>query len=231
MRADKRKNGQLRDMTVEYGVQIHAPGSVLIRCGNTHVLCAASVEEKVPPFLEGSGRGWITAEYRMLPASTNTRVGRDGGGRAREIQRLIGRSLRQMVDLAAIDGFTIRVDCDVVNADGGTRCASICGGSLAVARALEYLRGSGKLGALPAIIPVAAVSCGVVDGEPRLDLAYEEDSRAGVDANFVMAPEGRLIEVQATGEGDTFSRAEMDALLSLAEEGTAEIFRKFWPQR
>ncbi len=229
MRSDGRKNNDLRPVSVEYGVQLNAAGSVLIRFGNTHVLCAATVENRVPPFLDGRGRGWITAEYRMLPASTGTRVNRDGGGRAREIQRLVGRSLRQMVDLAAIDGFTIRVDCDVVNADGGTRCAAITGGALAVVRAMENMVVAGHLAVVPAITPVAAISCGMVDNQPRLDLAYEEDSRAEVDANFVVSPGGKLIEVQATGEGRGFTRAEMDALLDLAAVGTAAIFKKFWP--
>jgi len=228
MRSDGRKNDEMRPVSVEYGVQIHAAGSVLIKFGNTHVLCAASVEKKVPQFLADSGRGWITAEYRMLPASTTTRVGRDGGGRAREIQRLIGRSLRQMVDLAAIDGCTIRVDCDVINADGGTRTAAITGASLAVARALEKMAAAGDLPGMPEITPVAAVSCGVVDGEARLDLAYEEDSLAEVDANFVKSGAGSLIEVQATGEGRGFSNDEMLALLALADRGTAEIFSRFW---
>jgi len=228
MRADGRSNDEMRPASVEYGVQIHAAGSVLVRFGNTHVLCAATVERKVPPFLEDSGMGWITAEYRMLPASVGNRVRREADGRAREIQRLVGRSLRRMIDLAGIPGFTIRVDCDVVNGDGGTRTAAITGAALAVARALEGMAAAGDIAAMPEVTPVAAVSCGIVDDEPMLDLSYEEDSRAAVDANFVVSGDGAIIEVQATGEERGFSDSELSALLALARSGTGEIFSRFW---
>ncbi len=231
MRSDGRDNDEMRPVSVEYGVQMHAAGSVLIRFGNTHVLCAATVEGKVPPFLEDSGMGWITAEYRMLPASVGNRVRREADGRAREIQRLVGRSLRRMVDLAAIPGFTIRVDCDVINGDGGTRTAAITGGALAVARALESMAAAGDIAAMPEVTPVVAVSCGIVDDEPMLDLAYEEDSRAAVDANFVLAGDGAIIEVQATGEERGFSDSELAAMLALARSGTGEIFSRFWAGR
>jgi ribonuclease PH len=198
--------------------------------GNTHVLCAVSVEEKVPPFLVDRGQGWITAEYAMLPGSTNTRSRRETNGRSgrsMEIQRLIGRSLRMMVDLKKIGERTLRVDCDVINADGGTRTASITGAALAVRTALQGLVEKGLLAEMPELTPVAAISVGIVDGRCLLDLDYLEDSAAEVDANFVMTGDGRLIEVQGSAEGLPFARERFDRMLDLAEEGIGELV-KLW---
>ena len=209
MRTNKRKPDSLRPISIDRALQPQADGSVLIRMGNTHVICGVSVEEKVPPFLKDSGQGWITAEYGMLPCATNSRYRRETNGqsgRTMEIQRLIGRSLRMMVDLKAIGERTIRVDCDVLNADGGTRTASITGAALAVKDALQKLVAEGRLEKLPVIMPVAAVSAGILDGEVILDLDYTEDSSAEADANFVMSGDGRWIEIQATAEGRPFSR-------------------------
>jgi ribonuclease PH len=209
-------------------MQKHAEGSVLIKCGDTWVLCAASVEEKVPSFLEGKGLGWVTAEYGMLPRSTHTRSGRQTGGRGQEIQRLIGRALRGVVDRRALGPRTITLDCDVLLADGGTRTASISGGWLALALAIDGLRRKNLVAADAGILgePLAAVSVGIVDGEPRLDLCYAEDARAEVDMNVVMTESGKLIEVQGTAEGAPFSRRELDALLDLAAAGIAELCRR-----
>jgi ribonuclease PH len=205
-----------------------AHGSALISVGRTRVICTASVEESVPPWKRGRGEGWVTAEYGMLPASTNTRRARDvtkgrPDGRTTEIQRLIGRSLRAVVDFAALGERTVWLDCDVLQADGGTRCASICGAYVALHRALAGLVAKGALPALPLTDSVAAVSVGVVGEEPLLDLSYPEDSAAASDMNVVMTGAGRLIEVQATAEGQTFSRGELDLLLDLAEGGIAEL--------
>jgi ribonuclease PH len=227
-REDGRAADELRPVTVENNVQPHAHGSVLIRMGNTHVLCGVTVEDKVPPFLVGRGQGWITAEYGMLPCATHSRGRREAvsgrSGRTYEIQRLIGRSLRMMVDLAGLGEHTLRVDCDVLNADGGTRCASITGAALAVRQALAGMVADGRLEAMPVILPVAAVSVGVVDGEPLLDLAYSEDSRAEVDANFVMSGDGRFIEVQATAEGRPFDPAMLSRMSGLAGQGIETLF-------
>ena len=230
MRSNNRADNEIRPLSVEYNFQHQADGSVLIRMGNTHVLCAVSVEEKVPPFLIGKGKGWITAEYAMLPGSTNTRARRETNGRSgrsMEIQRLIGRSLRMMVDLAAIGERTLRVDCDVLNADGGTRTASITGAALAVRTALQGVVEKGLLAKMPELTPVAAISVGVVDGHCLLDLDYREDSTAEVDANFVMTGDGRLIEVQGSAEGAPFAREDFDKMLDLAAHGIDELV-KLW---
>ncbi|MFO7606324.1 MAG: ribonuclease PH [Desulfurivibrionaceae bacterium] len=230
MRSNNRTDNEIRPLSVEYNFQHQADGSVLIRMGNTHVLCAVSVEEKVPPFLVDRGQGWITAEYGMLPGSTNTRARRETNGRSgrsMEIQRLIGRSLRMMVDLKEIGERTLRVDCDVLNADGGTRTASITGAALAVRAALRGLVEKGLLAAMPELTPVAAISVGMVDGHCLLDLDYREDSSAEVDANFVMTGDGRLIEVQGSAEGAPFAREKFDLMLDLAELGMANLL-KLW---
>ena len=228
MRSNNRQSDCLRPLSIERGVQFQADASVLIRMGNTHVLCGVSIEEKVPPFMQNTGRGWITAEYGVLPCATNSRFRREThgqSGRSMEIQRLIGRSLRMMVDLTAIGERTLRVDCDVLNADGGTRTASITGGALAVRDALQKLVADGRLEKLPEILPVAAISAGIVAGEPLLDLDYVEDSSAETDANFVMAGDGRWIEIQATAENAPFSDASYLAISSLARKGIAELFQ------
>jgi ribonuclease PH len=227
MRSNNRKPDSLRPITIERGLQPQADGSVLIRMGNTHVICGVSVEEKVPPFLKDTGQGWITAEYGMLPCATNSRYKRETNGqsgRTMEIQRLIGRSLRMMVDLATIGERTIRVDCDVLNADGGTRTAAITGGALALRDALQKLVAEGRLESLPNIMPVAAVSAGILHGEAILDLDYSEDSSAETDANFVMAGDGRWIEIQATAEGQPFADEAYLAMARQARKGIEELF-------
>ncbi|MGB3211591.1 MAG: ribonuclease PH [Desulforhopalus sp.] len=232
MRNNNRKPDSLRPITVERGFQHQADGSVLIRMGNTHVLCGVSVEDRVPPFLKDTGKGWITAEYGMLPCATNSRYRREThgqSGRTMEIQRLIGRSLRMMVDLATIGERTIRVDCDVLNADGGTRTASITGGALAVKDALQKLVAEGRLDALPDIMPVAAISAGILEGQAILDLDYSEDSTAETDANFVMAGDGRWIEIQATAEGLPFTDESYLAMVKYARKGIEELFQ-LWQQ-
>ena len=221
-----RAAGSLRPVSIERGIQPNADGSILIRMGNTHVICGLTIEEKVPPFLEGRGQGWITAEYGMLPCATSGRYRREtkgSSGRTMEIQRLIGRSLRMMVDLKMIGERTLRVDCDVLNADGGTRTASITGGALAVRDGLQKLVTQGRLAEMPAILPVAAVSAGIVDGVPVLDLDYREDSAAEADANFVMGGDGRWIEIQATAEGMPFAQQEFLQVMSLADKGIREL--------
>ena len=228
MRSNNRQPDDLRPLSIERGVQYQADASILIRMGNTHVLCGVSVEEKVPPFMQNTGRGWLTAEYGILPCATNSRYRRETqgqSGRTMEIQRLIGRSLRMMVDLSQIGERTLRVDCDVLNADGGTRTAAITGGALAVRDALKKLVNDGKLKKLPAILPVAAISAGIVEGTPLLDLDYQEDSAAETDANFVMAGDGRWIEIQATAEGGPFSDEAYLAISGLARRGIADLFR------
>jgi ribonuclease PH len=215
---------ELRPVTIEPGFVRTATGSALISCGGTRVICTASVQESVPRWMAGSGRGWMTAEYGMLPASTGDRKQRDISkgkldGRSVEIQRLIGRSLRGVADLDALGERTIYVDCDVLEADGGTRCASITGGYVALALACQRLQDDGKLARSPLTGSVAAVSCGVVDGVPLLDLDYPEDSSAEVDANVVMTGDGGLVEVQATAERTPLSRAHLDVLLQLAQHG------------
>ncbi|HRC57232.1 MAG: ribonuclease PH [Myxococcales bacterium] len=224
MRPDGRTPDQLRPLEIITGFQKHAEGSALIKLGDTWVLCAASVEKSVPSFLVGKGTGWLTAEYAMLPRSTHTRSKRDPGGRGKEIQRLIGRSLRAAVDLDRLGERTITVDCDVLSADGGTRVASITGAWVALALALGKLVERGDLADLSALRPpVAAVSAGIVDGQVVLDLPYAEDSRAEVDLNVVMAEGGQLVEVQGTAEHGTFSRPQLDAMLELAGRGIAEL--------
>jgi ribonuclease PH len=218
----------MRPVSIETGVTKHAEGSCMIRMGDTHVLCTASLEERVPPFLKGGGQGWVTAEYGMLPRATTTRMRREAsagkqGGRTVEIQRLIGRSLRAGIDRQALGERQITVDCDVIQADGGTRCAAITGGWVALRLAVNKLLKAGDLTTDPLGAPVAAVSCGIYAGQPVLDLDYPEDSEAGVDANFVMMGDGRLIEVQMSAEGATFSRAQMTQLLDLASAGVAQL--------
>jgi ribonuclease PH len=219
-----RAENQLRPVTIEPGFVRTATGSALISMGETRVICTASVQESVPRWMAGSGRGWVTAEYGMLPASTGERKQRDVSkgrldGRSVEIQRLIGRSLRGAVDFTALGERTVYVDCDVLQADGGTRCASITGGLVALALACERLIGEGKLKRMPLTGTVAAVSAGIVDGVPLLDLDYSEDSTAEVDANVVMTGDGGLVEVQATAERTPLSRAHLDELLALAAVG------------
>jgi ribonuclease PH len=224
MRPDGRRFDQLRPLEILTGFQKHAEGSALVKLGDTWVLCAASVERSVPPFLAGKGTGWLTAEYAMLPRSTHTRSKRDPGGRGKEIQRLIGRSLRAAVDLTHLGERTITVDCDVLSADGGTRVASITGAWVALALAIRRLVEKGELASDAALRPpVAAVSVGIVDGQVVLDLPYLEDSRAEVDLNVVMAEGGHLVEVQGTAEHGTFSRPQLDAMLDLATKGIAEL--------
>lgn len=224
MRPDGRRFDQLRPLEIQTGFQKHAEGSALVKLGDTWVLCAASVERTVPPFLAGKGTGWLTAEYAMLPRSTHTRSKRDPGGRGKEIQRLIGRSLRAAVDLSRLGERTITVDCDVLSADGGTRVASITGAWVALALAIRGLVARGELADESALRPpVAAVSVGIVGGEVVLDLPYVEDSKAEVDLNVVMTEGGHLVEVQGTAEHATFSRAQLDAMLDLAGKGIAEL--------
>jgi ribonuclease PH len=228
MRPSGRAPDALRPISIEPHVTKHALGSCLIRCGDTHVICTASLDERVPPFLKGSGLGWVTAEYGMLPAATNTRNRREASagkvsGRTQEIQRLIGRSLRAGLDRVAMGERQITVDCDVIQADGGTRCASITGGWVALRLAANRLMKSGELKSDPIAEHIAAVSCGIHDGVAVLDLDYAEDSAAGTDANFVMTGRGGLVEVQGSAEGSTFSRDELLKLLSLAETGIAGL--------
>jgi ribonuclease PH len=227
-RSYSRSPDQLRPVTIEPGFVRTATGSALISMGETRVICTASVQESVPRWLLGSGRGWVTAEYGMLPASTGERKQRDitkgrADGRTIEIQRLIGRALRGVVDFAALGERTIYVDCDVLQADGGTRCASITGGLVALRLACESLISQGSLARTPLSGTVAAVSCGIVDGVPLLDLDYSEDSSAEVDANVVMTGEGGLVEVQATAERTPLSRAHLDDLLALAALGIERL--------
>jgi ribonuclease PH len=226
MRPSGRQINEMRKVTIETNVTMHAEGSCLIKCGNTHVLCTASIDERVPPFMKNTGLGWVTAEYGMLPRATNTRMRREAkegqSGRTQEIQRLIGRSLRAGVDRVALGERQIIVDCDVIQADGGTRCASITGGWVALKLAVLKLMKTGQIISDPLVDPVAAISCGIYAGQEVLDLDYPEDSEAGVDGNFVMTG-GRLVEVQMSAEGATFSRAQMDGLLGLAEKGVTEL--------
>ena len=228
MRPSGRDLSKMRPVSIETGVTKHAEGSCLIRIGDTHVMCTATIEDRVPPFIKGSGLGWVTAEYGMLPRSTTSRMRREAavgkqGGRTVEIQRLIGRSLRAGIDRVALGERQITVDCDVLQADGGTRCASITGGWVALRLAVNKLLKTGDVVTDPMPDPVAAVSCGIYAGQPVLDLDYPEDSEAGVDGNFVMTGGGQLIEVQMSAEGATFSRAQMDQLIDLAESGVREL--------
>ena len=218
----------MRPLTIETGIQVHAEGSAMITLGLTRVLCAVSVEERVPPFLRGSGAGWITAEYGMLPRSTNTRSPRETGrigGRTHEIQRLIGRSLRAIANLDLLGERTFTVDCDVIQADGGTRTAAITGGYIALALAMQRFVADGLYAAVPLTAAVAATSVGLVDSEVRLDLAYEEDSQADVDFNIVKTNSGAYVEIQGTAEGQVFSRNVMNAILDTADAGLDTLFQ------
>jgi ribonuclease PH len=228
MRPSDRSAATLRPVTLETGVNRYAEGSCLVSFGHTRVLVTASLEEGVPPFLRGRGQGWVTAEYGMLPRATHTRGRREAAqgkqsGRTQEIQRLIGRSMRAVVDLKALGERQITLDCDVVQADGGTRTAAITGGWVALALACRRLREEGLIARDPILDHVAAISCGIFDGEPVLDLEYEEDSNAEADANFVLTGAGDIVEVQATGEKRGFSRAEFESLFGLAEAGIAQL--------
>ncbi len=230
MRPSGRNLSDMRPISIETGVMRHAEGSCLIACGDTRVLCSASIEDKAPPFLKGSGQGWVTAEYGMLPRATNTRNRREAAagkqsGRTQEIQRLIGRALRAGVDRRALGERQIVVDCDVIQADGGTRCASITGGWVALRLAVNKLLKAGIITTDPIMDHVAAVSCGIYAGQPVLDLDYAEDSEAGTDGNFIMTGSGRLIEVQMSAEGATFPRREMNQLMDRDEGGIAELVR------
>ena len=229
MRPSGRKLDELRDVSIETDVTKHAEGSCMIKMGETHVICTATVEDRVPPFIKGTGQGWITAEYGMLPRSTGSRMRREAtsgkqGGRTVEIQRLIGRSLRAGVDRLSLGERQITIDCDVIQADGGTRCASITGGWVALRIAVDKLLKSGILSNDPLISTVAAVSCGTYAGQPVLDLDYSEDSEAGVDGNFIMLENGKMIETQISAEGATYSRDDLNSLIDLAEKGASELF-------
>jgi len=231
MRSDKRPADELRPVTITPNYLMHAEGSVLIEAGNTKVICTASVEDRVPPFLRNSGKGWVTAEYGMLPRATSTRMQREAsagkvGGRTQEIQRLIGRSLRSVTNLPALGERTVWIDCDVIQADGGTRTASITGAFVALALALEKLRERDMIRTIPLSDFVAATSVGVVDGEPLLDLAYDDDSRADVDMNVVKTGDGRFIEVQGTAEAIPFGRDALNTLLDLADLGIRQLVEK-----
>ncbi|MCI5039822.1 MAG: ribonuclease PH [Donghicola eburneus] len=228
MRPSGRDLNEMREISIETNVTKHAEGSCLIKVGDTHVMCTATLEARVPPFIKGSGLGWVTAEYGMLPRSTSSRMRREAttgkqGGRTVEIQRLIGRSLRAGVDRVAMGERQITIDCDVIQADGGTRCASITGGWVALRLAVNKLMKAGDIKTDPLISPVAAVSCGIYAGQPVLDLDYPEDSAAGVDGNFVMLGNGQMIETQMSAEGATYSREQMNQLLDLADKGIAEL--------
>ena len=228
MRPSGRKLDQLRPVSIDIGVMKHAEGSCLIRMGDTHVLCSATIEDRAPPFLKNTGLGWVTAEYGMLPRATNSRTRREAAagkqsGRTQEIQRLIGRALRAGVDRSALGERQIVVDCDVIQADGGTRCASITGGWVALRLAVNKLMKTGQIHTDPLISEVAAVSCGIYAGQAVLDLDYPEDSNAGTDGNFVLTGRGRLVEVQMSAEGRSFSHDDMLSLLALAKAGCADL--------
>ncbi|WP_101066768.1 ribonuclease PH [Roseovarius salinarum] len=231
MRPSGRDLSELRPVSIETGVTKHAEGACLIRMGDTHVLCTATLEDRVPPFMKGSGLGWVTAEYGMLPRSTTSRMRREAtagkqGGRTVEIQRLIGRSLRAGVDRVAMGERQITIDCDVIQADGGTRCAAITGGWVALRLAVNKLLKAGDIVSDPLTSPVAALSCGLYAGQAVVDLDYAEDSEAGADGNFVMTGDGRLIEVQMSAEGATFSRDQMTELMDLAQAGIEQLATK-----
>lgn len=229
MRKNGRTASELRPITIERNAIKYAEGSAFIKIGNTHVLCSATVEEKVPPFMKDKGKGWVTAEYSMLPRATQTRTQRErkgAGGRTMEIQRLIGRSLRSITDMALLGERTITVDCDVIQADGGTRCASITGAFVALNLAVSWLLEKEKIARSPIKDQVAAVSVGIVGGEPVLDLTYEEDSSAEVDMNIVMTGGGLFVEIQGTAETHPFGGDEMNTMMNLARVGLKEIFEK-----
>ena len=230
MRPSGRDRDALRAVSLEPDCTKHAEGSCLVRFGDTHVLCTASVEDRPPPWLRGTGKGWVTAEYGMLPRATNTRMRREAkngqSGRTQEIQRLIGRSLRAGVDLHALGERQITVDCDVIQADGGTRTAAITGGFVALWRACAALKRAGDIKEWPITDHVAAISCGIYAGHPVLDLDYAEDSVAGADGNFVMTGSGGLVEVQASAEGEVFDRGQFEELMRLADKGIGELVAK-----
>lgn len=228
MRPSGRKIDELRKITIETDISIHAEGSCLIKCGNTHVLCTASLDEQVPRWLKGKKQGWVTAEYGMLPGSTNSRMGREAArgkqsGRTQEIQRLIGRSLRSVVDMKALGERQIIVDCDVIQADGGTRTASITGGYVALHLAFGNMCRKGLIKKLPFINNIAAISCGIYKGEAVLDLDYDEDSNAEADSNFVLTGDGKIVEIQGTAEEDPFEEQEFLKMLKLAKDGVKEL--------
>ena len=230
MRPSGRRLDELRSVYIETNITKHAEGSCLIKIGDTHVICTATLEERVPTFIKGSGLGWVTAEYGMLPRSTGSRMRREAasgkqGGRTVEIQRLIGRSLRAGIDRVALGERQISIDCDVIQADGGTRCAAITGGWVALKLAINKLLKAGDLASDPLFSPVAAVSCGIYAGQAILDLDYPEDSEAGVDGNFIMLADKRLIEIQMSAEGGAFSRSQMDQLIDLASNGIDELVK------
>ena len=231
MRSSKRTNNQLRNIEIIRNYTKHAEGSVLIRCGGTHVLCNASVEENVPSFLKGKNQGWVTAEYGMLPRSTSSRMNREASrgkqsGRTQEIQRLIGRSLRAIINLNDLGERSINIDCDVIQADGGTRTASITGAYVALNDAIQWLIQKGSLKTSPIIDSLAAISLGIKDEEILLDLDYEEDSNCDTDMNIVMTGKGKFVEIQGTAEGEPFSRDEMNKIFDLAEHGIKELTKK-----
>lgn len=228
MRPSKRSASEMRAISIEPGFMKYANGSCLIRIGGTHVICAATIEDKVPPFLRNTGKGWITAEYGMLPCSTHDRVDREAAkgkvtGRTQEIQRLIGRALRSVVNLEGFGERQIRIDCDVIQADGGTRTASITGGFVALHLALQSLKTEGKIQELPIKDYVAAISCGIFEGQPVLDLDYAEDSNAQTDGNFVLTGRGGIVEIQSTAEQDPFDEHEFNAMLELARDGVDRL--------
>ena len=228
MRPSKRQNNELRRVSFDRGFSLHAEGSCLVKMGNTHVLCTASLEERVPPWLKGKGRGWVTSEYSMLPRSTHERMRREvtrgqPSGRTQEIQRLIGRSLRAVVDLGKLGERQITVDCDVIQADGGTRTASITGGWIALHDCFQWMETRGMIGKDVMKDHVAAISAGIYDGEVVLDLDYPEDSEAQADANFVMTGAGGIVEIQGTAEGEPFSPAQFDEIMGLARQGIEEL--------
>lgn len=227
-RPSNRANDQMRNVTIETNVTKHAEGSCLIKCGDTHVLCTASVEENVPRWMKGTGKGWVTAEYGMLPRSTHSRMDREAAkgkqsGRTQEIQRLIGRSLRAIVDLKKLRERQIKIDCDVIQADGGTRTASITGAYVALSLAIQHLQNIGLLVDTPLTDSVAAVSCGIYETDCVLDLDYDEDSNAEADSNYVITGRGGLVEIQATAEADPFSEEQFNTMLSFAKKGCAEL--------
>ena len=229
LRPSKRASDTIRTVSLEPNISIYAEGSCLVKFGNTHVICTASFDERIPPFLRNTGKGWITAEYGMLPRSTNTRVDREAArgkqqGRTLEIQRLVGRSLRSISDLRALGERQIKIDCDVIQADGGTRTAAITGAWVALRIACERLLLNGTITKMPLIDQVAAISCGIFEGKSILDLDYEEDSVAEVDANFVITASDKLVEVQATGEQRPFLREDLDEMIQLAHIGCSQLF-------
>lgn len=228
MRPSNRNNNEMRSVEIETDITMHAEGSCIIKCGDTHVLCTASVEERVPPFLRNSGLGWVTGEYGMLPGSTSTRNRREAtsgkqSGRTQEIQRLIGRSLRACIDRRILGERQITIDCDVIQADGGTRCASITGGWVALKLATNLLLSKEIINSDPIIETVAAVSCGIYANQALLDLDYAEDSEAGTDANFVLTESNKMIEVQGSAEGAPFTRSQLNLMTDLAEKGVQEL--------